>query len=225
MKISEDTMTILKNFSSINSNLVIFPGNELKSVAPNLGIISIATVSENFSEKVNIFDLSQFLNVCSMMKDPDFDFKDTHVIISSGKSKVKYRYAAPELMTTLENNLKRNMKPLTFEFNFELTPEMITGIMKSRSALMVSNMSIRSVGDRIVLAVHDKNDSSSNVYEVDLGDNQTKHEFSFNFDIVNSLKIIPGNYLVELSPKISKFTNKDIDVTYFISVESDSFWK
>ena len=147
MKISEDTMTVLKNFSSINSNLVIFPGNELKTVAPNLGIISIATVSENFSEKVNIFDLSQFLNVCSMMKDPDFDFKDTHVIISSGKSKVKYRYAAPELMTTLENNLKRNMKPLTFEFNFELTPEMITGIMKSRSALMVSNMSIRSVGD------------------------------------------------------------------------------
>lgn len=225
MKISEDTMNVLKNYANINTSLIIFPGNEIKTVAPGLEILSNAKVSETFTEKVSIFDLPQFLGACSTIKNPDFDFKNDHVVISSGKSRIKYWYASDGLMTTLETNLKRSLKNLTFEYTFEITHETIADINKARGALKVGNLSILSQDGRIVLKVHDKDDTSSNVYEIDIGDNTTGHEFSFNFDIMNSLKIIPGNYVVELNPKVARFTAKDLDIVYHISVQNDSFWK
>ena len=225
MKISEDTMSILKNYSSINTSLVIFPGSEIKTVAPGLEILASSKVSETFDEKVCIFDLPQFLGACSTLKNPEFDFKSDHVVISSGKSRIKYRYAAEELMATLETNIKRNLKNLNFEYSFELTPDNIADINKARNALKVANLAICSADDRIVMRVHDKDDSSSNVYEIDLGTNDLGKDFKFNFDIVNSLKIVPGNYIVELNPKVARFTHKDLDIVYHISVQSDSYWK
>ena len=51
---------------------------------------------------------------------------------------------------------------------------------------------------------------------------ETDKKFSFNFKIEN-IKILPGTDEVVVSQKLlSKFTNKDCDLQYYIALEPDS---
>ena len=48
MKVSSETINILKNFSGINSNLVFKPGKELKTISEAKTIMATASILEDF---------------------------------------------------------------------------------------------------------------------------------------------------------------------------------
>ena len=102
MKLSKNTLDILKNFSTINSNILVEPGNVIKTVSPVKNVMSQATVKEKFDCQFGIWDLGKFLGTISLFEDPDFSFDDKHVTISgSNGTKVTYYYSEPKLLTTL----------------------------------------------------------------------------------------------------------------------------
>jgi len=107
LKISNETLEILKNFSSINSNILVKPGNTIATISPIKNIMAEAKVSENFDCEFGIWDLNKFLGTISLFDDPEFVFEEKFVTITSNsnKSAVKYYYSEPSLLTTINKKI------------------------------------------------------------------------------------------------------------------------
>ena len=82
MKLSEHTTSVLKNFATINQNLVIKEGSELLTMSAMKNIVAKATVEENFPKELAIYDLNEFLAALSLFKSPILDFDDQFVTIN-----------------------------------------------------------------------------------------------------------------------------------------------
>ena len=106
INLSKETLSILKNFASLNSNILVKPGNVLRTITPSKNGMAEAKVSESFDTEFGIWDLNKFLGVISLFNNPNFEFHDKYVIISGGGSqKVKYYYSEPKLLTTPTKNV------------------------------------------------------------------------------------------------------------------------
>ena len=220
MKLSKNTLDILKNFSTINSNILVEPGNVIKTVSPVKNVMAQATVKETFDCQFGIWDLGKFLGTISLFEDPDFSFDDKHVTISgSNGTKVTYYYSEPKLLTTINKDIKM---PETV-VSFELKNDDFSELQKAAAVLQLPDLCLRSDGGRMQLVALDKKDSTSNNYSIDLGIlPHDDHDFEFYFKVEN-LKLLPGNYDVEVTEKVvSKFTNQDLSLCYWIALESDS---
>ena len=221
MKISQDTLAILKNFSTINSNLLVKEGSYLTTISPTKNILAEANVSETFDVEFGIWDLSKFLATVSLFKDPEFNFTEDHVEISSEGSKaaIKYYYSEPELLVKVDKKLKMPTTPVTFT----LTSKDYNELQKASSVLQAPDLSLESTEDnRMVMRVFDRKDSTSHSYSIDM--NKSGTSFSFLFKTEN-LKMIPGTYEVGISEKkVSQFRNAN-GMTYWISLEADSVFE
>jgi len=223
MNISQDTIALLKNYAAINSNIVIRSGNIIRTISPTMNIFCEATVSEEFPIDFGIYDLSKFLATISMFKDPNFEFEDTHVVISSkgSKSKVKYYYSDPEQLMKSDKKLK--MPPSVV--NFRLDGKDLVEMQKASAVLGCPDMELSRKGDRLELRVLDRKDPTSHNYAMDVGDTDTDADFKFLFK-VDALRMIPGNYDVMVSDKyVAEFRSEDGNKVYWISLESDSTYK
>jgi hypothetical protein len=219
LNISKETLAIFKNFSSINSNLLVKEGNQLATISPLKNILTKATVDETFPSQFGIWDLGKFLGTVSLFENPTFEFNNNHVIVSnSGRSSVKYYYSDPALLTVPTKELTMPDPVVTFV----LTEKKFIEAQKAASVLQVPDMAITNEGDKLCLVVLDKSDPSSNKYSIELGDLSTGANFCFYFKAEN-LKLLSGNYDVEISEKVvSQFSHKDINLQYWIALESDS---
>ena len=218
LKMSKNTLEVLKNFSTINSNILIKPGNKIRTISNLKNVLAEAEVETVFDKEFGIWDLNQFLATVSLFKDPEFEFQDKYVVISSKNSSVKYFYCEPKLLTTTDKDI--TMPDIVLEF--ELETDSLEHLMKASNVLSLDDICIRSNGDKIVILVMDKEDSTSNNYSIEVGDNPDGHEFSFYLKSDN-LKLLPGTYEVSLSDSIvAHFKSKTTDVQYWIALESDS---
>jgi len=221
--LSDITLGILKNFSGINSNILIRPGNVLKTVSPMKNIMGSATIEETFDREIAIWDLNQFLGTVSLFDKPDFEFEDKFVTIYGEKgASVQYFYSAPNLITTVNKDI--DMPDIAV--SFELKQKQLHEIQKASSVLGVPDLCVRSNGDKIEMVAIDKKVSSSNSYSIDLGENHSSGgaDFKFYFKVEN-LKMVSGDYTVNVSEKVvSQFVNTSVDVTYYIALESDSVY-
>lgn len=221
MKLSNDTVSLLKNFASINSNIVIKEGNVIRTMAEAKNVLAKAEVAETFEGTFGIYDLSEFLSVYSMFADPDLIFADdmNSVTIKEGRSSVKYFFSDPEILTTPQKDITM---PST-DVNFTLTSDDLASIRKASSALGVSELVIAKEGDAIVGIVTDTKNSTANSFKVELqgATSELDSAFQFVFSIPN-FKLTSGDYNVDISSKlISKFTNED-GSEYFIALEKSS---
>jgi len=219
MKISAQTLTILKNFSEINSNLLVNPGKPLKTLSANSALYAEANVSEGFPVSFGIWDLRKFLNIISLFKDPELQFEDKFVAISSpGKSKVKYYYTEPKLLNVPTRDIVMPSKEITFT----ITQDQLEEIAKAAAVLGVADLCLshdESTG-QLVLKCLNKKVPSSNEYAIILTSNENSGGFEIFFKMEN-LKFIPGDYTVNVSKKgISNW--KGSVASYFVSVENDS---
>ena len=219
MKISKQTLTILKNFTSINSNLLVKPGNKIATVAPAKNVMAEATVDEKFDTEFGIWDMNKFLGTVSLFKDAEFEFEDKYVTISGGNgSKVKYYYSEPKLLTVPTKTI--NMPEAVVKF--DLTESMFDELVRASSVLQLPHLSVTNDGKKIIGVVCDKNDPTCNQFSVTLGDNTGNADFSFDFRIEN-LKFLPGEYEVKIAKTvISQFTHKDLSLKYWVALESSS---
>ena len=218
MKLSPETITILKNFASINQSVLVKSGSKLRTISVMKIILAEADVKETFPKDFAIYDLNQFLNGLSLHQDPDLDFtNDSHLIIREGKRRVKYFFADPEVIVTPPD---KELSLPTEDVCFQLEHSQLDKLIKASAVYQLPDLSAVGEAGVVKLVVRDKKNDTSNEFSIIVG--ETESEFTFNFKVEN-IKIIPGTYDVIVSSKlISKFSNPKFNLNYYIALEPDS---
>ena len=220
MKLSDQTLEVLKNFSDINTNILVKPGSELSTISTMKNILAKATITESFDKQFAVYDLSELLGIVSAIEKPDVDISNEKfmTIGSTGsKSKAKYYYSDESVVTSPQKDV---VMP-DADVNFQLKDEILSKLLKMAAIMKLPDSSlVGKKGQDVILKVHDKK-NSANSYEEFVG-TEASADFTFNFKIEN-LKIIPGDYDVAVSSKsISHFKNKVKPIEYWIALEPDS---
>lgn len=217
IKLSKKTLDILKNFASINSNILVNPGNVITTISPVKNVLAEAVVDETFDTQFGVWDLNKFLGTVSLFTDPEFEFHDKYVVISGANgSSVKYFYCEPKLLTTPNKKIQMPAGVV----KFKLTQKNFNELQKAASVLQLPDIAVRSNDGRMELVALDKTDDTSNSYSVDLGETDADFEFYFK---VENLKLIYGDYSVEITEKVvSKFSHETMNLSYWIALEPDS---
>lgn len=219
MKISAQTLNVLKNFAGINASIFVKPGSVLKTLSPQNNIMAEAAVSETFATSFAIYDLSQFLSAVSLFDDADFDFQGSFVRLSQGNRSIRYYFADPSMVKAAGD--KKVTLP-SVDVAFELTEKQLNEVLKASSVLQVPEIAVVSDGASAtrITAVDTKN-STSNDFSV-VVDHESDSKFKLIFKAEN-LKMIAGDYKVEICAKgIARFVNSKVGVEYFIATESSS---
>jgi hypothetical protein len=214
MKLSKETTALIKNFASINSNLLLKSGNKLATISAQKNVMADATVSETFPD-FGIYDLNEFLGAMSLFEDPELDFSEKYVTIKQGNMSIKYFAADASVLTAPQ-------KSITFpeaEIEFTVTAAMLNMIHRTASVLRAADVSIVGDGSTITAVVGDKKNATGNSFSEPVG--TTDKTFRVNLKVEN-LKMIPGDYAVSISSKkISRFKGNG-DLVYYVAVEADS---
>ena len=218
MKLSDNTLTVLKNFAGINNSILVKEGNRLRTISVAKNILAEADIKEQFPRDFAIYDLNQFLNGLSLHQDPDLDFnQETYLSIKEGKRRVKYFFADPNVITSPP---EKEITLPSEDVSFQLDSASLEKLTKAAQVYQLPDLSAIGEAGVIKLVVRDKKNDTSNEYAIVVG--ETEAQFTFNFKVEN-IKIIPGAYNVVVSSKLlSQFTNTKHDLKYYIALEPDS---
>ena len=218
MKLSDQTLNILKNFAGINNSILVKQGTQLRTISVAKNILAEASIDEDFPRDFAVYDLNQFLNGLSLHQDPDLDFTpESYISIKEGKRRVKYFYADPAVIVSPP---EKEITLPSDDVHFQLESSSLEKLLKAAAVYQLPDLSAVGEAGVVKLVVRDKKNDTSNEFAVVVG--ETDKEFSFNFKVEN-IKIIPGAYDVVVSQKLlSKFTNTNCDLKYFIALEPDS---
>jgi hypothetical protein len=220
MKLSNETMIILKNFSSINPGILFKKGSTLSTVSSSKTVLAQATLQEDFPQEFAIHELTNFLSVLTLSKDtPELDFDDKHVIVKAlgGRSKIKYRFADKNMIVSPPD--KAVVMP-SQDVSFTLNEADYDWITRTANVLQSPNVAIEGVDGKLRLTSFDVKNDAANINSVEIGD--TDKSFKSVFKTEN-LKMIPGSYEVSVSSKgIAHFKNKKEAIEYWIATEKDS---
>lgn len=214
MKISKETIAVMKNFASINGNLLIKPGSKLSTLSASKSIYASVDVKEDFPTQFGIYDMNELLSIISLFSDPDFEFDAKKLTIKEGRNCVIYAGASEEVLTAPSKALK--IPPVDIEFS--LTTSNIDMILKSAGALKAPDICFEGDGETLKVVVGDKKNTSASSYEMVVGETDSKFKAYIR---VEHLKVIPGDYKVELAAKkIARLSAGALE--YVIVLEADS---
>jgi len=218
MKFSENTISVLKNFSGINQSLLFKKGNTLKTISVMKNILAEATIDEDLPKDFGIYDLNQFLNGLSLHKSAELDFENqNYVVIREGKSKSKYFFADPSVIITPPD---KSINIPSKDVCFVLDTKELDRLLKASAVYQLPDLSVIGEAGVVKLVVRDKKNDTSNDFSLIVG--ETEDSFTFNYKVEN-LRILPGTYEVVISQKLlSQFKNTNIEVSYWIALEPDS---
>ena len=218
MKLSDQTLNILKNFAGINNSILVKQGAQLRTISVAKNILAEASIDEDFPRDFAVYDLNQFLNGLSLHQDPDLDFtEESYLNIREGKRRVKYFFADPQVIISPPD--KKITLP-SEDVHFQLESSSLDKLLKAAAVYQLPDLCVVGEAGAVRIVVRDKKNDTSNSYSVAVG--ETDKEFSFNFKVEN-IKIIPGSYDVVVSSKLlSEFTNSNYNLKYYIALEPDS---
>ena len=220
MKLNQTTQDILKNFSEINTNILIKPGSELNTISTMKNILAKATINESFDSEFGIYDLNEFLSVVSSLDKPELTLQEKHLTISTegSRSKVKYFYSDPSVIVSPTKDVNMPESDVTFS----LSESNLAQLRKMAAILSSPDLALTvEKGGDVVLKVCDKKNDTSNKFDIVVGENATAN-YTFYFKVEN-LKMISGDYDVAVSSKsIAHFTNTKLPIQYWIALEPDS---
>ena len=220
MKLSDNTKMVLRNFATINQNLVIKEGSELLTMSAMKNIVSKAEVEETFPKEIAIYDLNEFLASISLFAVPVLEFEEQYLIIKEEDQphkKLKYFYSDPSVVQTPSKTISMPSEEVSFELKIEKLLEM----KKAAGVISSPDMVLQKLNGSSSLLAKDKKNDTANNYSSDIktdGDG----EFEFYFKVEN-LKLLDGDYDVKISSKnISHFKNQKSSIEYWIALEPES---
>ena len=218
MKLSDKTLTLLKNFSTINQSILFKHGSSLRTISVMKNILAEAEIDEEIPKDFGIYDLNQFLNGLALHQKPELDFEDdSYVIIKEGRSRSKYFFADPKVIVTPPD------KEITLPdetVSFELSTSQLDKLLKAAAIYQLPDLCVVGGEGVVKVLVRDKKNDTSNDFSIIVG--ETDSTFSFNFKVEN-IKIVPGTYNVVVSQKLlSRFTCQNYALKYYIALEPDS---
>ena len=224
MKLSDHTIEVLKNFATINQNLVIKEGSTLSTMSAMKNIVAKADVEESFDKEVAIYDLNEFLASISLFTSPILDFKEGFVTIkeeSSPKNSLKYFYSDPSVVTTPSKTITMPSK----EVSFTLNGENLNKLKRAAGVIQAPDLVLEKKDADVFLTVKDKKNDTANTFSVDVDTITEGSNFKFYYKVEN-LKVMEGNYDVEISSKnISHLKSTNKDVEYWVALESESTYE
>ena len=216
MKLSEQTVEVLQNFSTINQSLLFREGKTLRTVSPQKTVLAEVEVGDEFAQDFGIYDLGQFLSALSLVENPELDLGDNGMTISDGNgTSLNYRYADASMIVTPPE------KALTLpdiNASFKLSSNVLRDVLQGARVLGLPEIIVKCVDEVVTIEAGDSKNSSMNSYskKVAIADEDFTHTFK-----VDNMKMMMLDYNVEISSKgISKFSTEDGRVTYFVATES-----
>ena len=222
MKLSEHTISVLKNYANINQNLVIREGSELQTMSAMKNIVARSGVEENFPKEMAIYDLNEFLAALSLFSSPVLEFDDQYVTIkeeSNPTNSLKYFYSDPSVVQSPSKTITMPSEDITFE----LSSGDLSKMKRASAVIGAPDMVLENTDEpfkSILNAIDKKNDTANN-YSLDISTNGDG-QFKFYFKVEN-LKLMDGSYDVSVSSRnISNFKSKNSDVEYWIALEPES---
>lgn len=221
MKISTQTLQVLKNYASINPNLLVKPGSVLSTISTNKNIFAKATVAETFPASFAIYDMQQFLGVISIFEDPDFSFGNNSVTISSGNRSVEYMYASEHMVVAPSDSVAQKIVVTNPEITFDLPAQTLNEVIKATAILQLDKINVVSENGSVSVVVADPKNPSSNKFSVNVGGTaNTDLTMVFAAEV---MKFIPGDYKVNISSSgIGSFKNDKLDLEYFVMADVKS---
>ena len=210
--LSEDTINVLKNFATINPNLVFTPGQKVKTISEAKTIMAHADIVEDMPREFGIYDLNEFLSVYNLVEQPSLEFEDKSVLINGANNQVvRYFFSETEILTTPQKDIQMP----DAELGFTLTDEILNQIRKAAAVLGHTELSLKGDNGVITASVVDTKDNTSNSFSYELDrDNACVESFNFIVSIPN-LKLLPGDYFVSISSKlISNWTNNNYPIEH-----------
>lgn len=215
MKLSEFTVSVLKNFSTINSGLVLKPGKFQRTISADKTILAEVNLDEDFTHTFGIYDLNQFIGNISAMNDPELTFDDKMVVIEDESFKLRYYSCQPELIISPPDKALPDGK----DVKFQLKKASLNKILTLASLNSLPNLSIVVSGGEVLLLAHDKSNDSS--IEASTVICETDAEDFRSTLKVKNMRIIPGDYEVSVArDKFAKFVSQDHELTYFAGLET-----
>ena len=218
MKLSEKTLTLLKNFSNINQSILFKKGSSLRTISVMKNILAEATIDEDLPTDFGIYDLGQFLNGLTLHNRPELDFQnDGFVYIKEGRMRSKYFFADPKVIVTPPD---KELELPSEDVSFTLSTEQLDKLIKAAGIYQLPDLAVVGKNGVVKILVRDKKNDTSNDFAITVG--ETDDTFSFNFKVEN-IKILPGTYDVVVSKKLlSRFTCQNYNLKYYIALEPDS---
>jgi hypothetical protein len=218
MKFSERTLTILKNFASINPSVVFKPGKQLRTISPQKTVVAIATIEDEIPSDACVYDLSRFLSMYSLYSEPEITFEKKNFLISQGKRKTKYVFADPSMVIAPPD---REIKLASEDVEFNIEWNDLQSVIKASGVLQLPEIAFVGEDGQCYLRAIDSGNPTADTYGIELG--ETSDTFQLIIKTEN-LKLLPQNYKVTLSSKgISSFESPDI--RYYIAIESKSSYR
>lgn len=222
MKLSEKTVSILKNFSTINQGIQIKPGNEIRTVSKLMNVLAKATVPDTFTDEVVIYDLNQFLGAVTSLSNPDISViskgaDSKKAVIQSGDIKVVYGLSNESMIVAAPS---KDLKVENAEVKFTLTESSVNSILKFAGILGLENIVAVGDGKNVSFASMNTKDDDTNSTSIVVGTTDKTFRFIFNTE---NFKMLPGNYEVSITAKgLSHFKNTKDPVEYWIATEAGS---
>ena len=218
MKLSEKTLTLLKNFSNINLSILFKQGSSLRTISVMKNILAEATIDEDLPTDFGIYDLGQFLNGLALHTRPELDFQNEgYVYIKEGRMRSKYFFADPKVIVTPP---EKEITLPSEDVSFTLSTDQLDKLLKAAGIYQLPDLAVVGKNGVVKIQVRDKKNDTSNDFAITVG--ETDDSFEFNFKVEN-IKILPGTYDVVVSKKLlSRFTCQNYNLKYYIALEPDS---
>ena len=220
MKISENTLSVLKNFSAINSGLVLQKGNVQKTISPEKSILVEVEIEDAIPSQFGIYDLNQFLGNVSTLGNPDLSFTENSVMMNDGDIAFNYYSCSPNLIVSPPD---KELKLKQTDVSFTLTNAILSKLLRLASMNNLTHLSVVGKNGEIRLQTHEKANDTSNSASFKLND-YNGDDFIASFRVDN-IKLVPGDYDVEIQlGAFAKFVAtsgvfKD-KIKYFIALET-----
>jgi hypothetical protein len=216
MKLQAETLAILKNFSNINPNLKISPGNILRTISPSKTPYAEAEIPDSFPSDFRIYDLRSFLGIISAFQEPELEFLGDTLEVSEGHSKVRLQSASPEIVGE-PKVIKSFPEP---DVTFTLTSELFKRVQSISNILQSPDLTMFAADGTMKLIARDKKNSSKDTFEYYLGETDKNFEANFKFE---QIKFILDDYEVSISKlKAAQFSAKSRKLVYIVGLEADS---
>lgn len=228
MKLTDTSLSILKNFSGINPNLYVNPGNVIKTRSQKQELAVKATIDVNFPVEFGIFDMGQFLSSIALVENAELEFSERSVEISGDGTRLKYNYSDKNALCIFETEVK--MPEAKLEFTLKAAD--LDRLKSAASVLGHDDITFINVDGNLTARVDtvtsmNKN-VASNTFDIDLGVDAGTADFCYVVKL-GQLVMLPGDYTIKFaSPSktthLAEFSSQQHELQYWIGLQRESYY-
>ena len=215
MKFSTDTLSVLKNFSTINPSIVFKPGSVVRTISPQKTVMAAATIDETVETQAGVYDLSRFLSTLALFDNPDVVFGQDRFSIKGGRSELRYTYTSESLMVTPP---EKDIVVPDPEVSVSIKWQDIENVLRAAGVLQLPEIAFIGDGSTITMSAVDSKTSTADNYNTVVAEGVSTDPFNMIIKTDN-LKLVPADYEVTLSSKgMAHF--KSSKVQYWVAIET-----